>query len=300
MYSRMKRPVAGFTIVELLTIMSIIVILISLLLPALNRVRRYSQNVRQNAQFHSIDVGMEMFRAENDGYPPSGRLGADNSEYPGAMKLAEAMVGQDLLGYHPASDYRLSNITQQDLYQQDNPQQENIRRRRGPYIELENANATKMGHLFANPGNNWDDAYVLCDVFSTVTIQPNNDDISGRTGMPILYYRARRSGSTHPFIGRNGQEIGSINDDTNIYNHRDNYEIVRLGQPDEGIAHFMTPDSPEDGAGIFNFYNLIRNRSIAAENAQQARPQRRDTYILHSAGHDGIYGTENDIFNFRR
>jgi len=27
---------------------------------------------------------------------------------------------------------------------------------------------------------------------------------------------------------------------------------------------------------------------------------RRDSYILISAGHDGFYGTEDDIYNFER
>ena len=46
---------AAFTIVELLTVMSIIVILIGLLVPALNQVKRYAYEVKQRAQLKSID-----------------------------------------------------------------------------------------------------------------------------------------------------------------------------------------------------------------------------------------------------
>ena len=61
----------AFTIVELLTVMSIIVILIGLLVPALNKVRQYATDVKQKAQFHSMDAAMELFHNEFDAYPPS-------------------------------------------------------------------------------------------------------------------------------------------------------------------------------------------------------------------------------------
>jgi len=97
---------AAFTIIELLTVMSVIVILISLLIPALNRVRRYAKLVTQKNQFHSISVAMGLFNAEEDCYPDSGKEDEDGEPYCGAMKLCEAMMGQDLLGFHPDSrDY---------------------------------------------------------------------------------------------------------------------------------------------------------------------------------------------------
>ena len=55
---------SAFTIVELLTVMSIIVILIGLLVPALNNVRKYAREVRQRAQFHSVGVALEQFNSQ--------------------------------------------------------------------------------------------------------------------------------------------------------------------------------------------------------------------------------------------
>ena len=101
--TRKSNSKGAFTIVELLTVMSIIVILISLLVPALNKVRRYAREVKQSAQFHAIAVALELFSNEFDGYPDSEPNDGDDIDYCGAMKLTEAMLGQDLLGFHPHS-----------------------------------------------------------------------------------------------------------------------------------------------------------------------------------------------------
>jgi len=82
---------AAFTIVELLTVMSIIVILIGLLVPALNQVKRYAYEVKQRAQLKSIDTAIELFNSEFDGYPDSDAVDPDNVDYCGAMKLCEAV-----------------------------------------------------------------------------------------------------------------------------------------------------------------------------------------------------------------
>ena len=99
----------AFTIIELLTVMSIIIILIGLLVPSLNMVKRYAKEVRQKAQFHSIDSAIEFFSGDSEygSYPPSNEA---TDHYCGAMKLCEAMVGQDLMGFHPESRF-LANCT---------------------------------------------------------------------------------------------------------------------------------------------------------------------------------------------
>ena len=97
---------AAFTIVELLTVMSIIVILIGLLVPALNQVKKFAKDVKQKAQLHAISVALEFFNGQFEAYPDSSATDVDGVPYCGAMKLAEAMVGKDLLGFNPASVFK--------------------------------------------------------------------------------------------------------------------------------------------------------------------------------------------------
>lgn len=276
----------AFTIVELLTVMGIIIILIGLLVPSLNKVRQFARTVRQHAQFHSIDVAMELFQIEFDGYPNSDALDSQSKNYCGAMKLAEAMVGWDLLGYHPDSTFLSDGHVTNGVYDSDDT--DNLRARKGPYLELNNANAYAVENIYAATGSFDANSFVLCDVYKKVT---NLGDYGARKlGMPILYYKANTSGTTNPTTGGK-----SINSSSNIYNYLNNDTLVHLGVPSDDTA-----THPMDGAGgdpnvIKYFYDEINDDKISIANG---RPHRSDSYILLSAGHDGLYGTPDDIYNF--
>jgi len=138
---------AAFTIIELLTVMSIIVILIGVLVPALSKVRRYAKKVKQMTQIHSIETAIVIFYNENDGYPPSNAMDGAGQPYCGAMKLCEAMMGRDLLGFHPDSVFRADGMDAaggRDIYL---PTPDNLKARMGggPFLQFENANAYRLG-----------------------------------------------------------------------------------------------------------------------------------------------------------
>jgi len=274
---------AAFTIIELLTVMSIIVILIGVLVPALNNVRKYAKKVKQLAQFNSIQSAIELFSNENDGYPPSGAMDGAGQPYCGAMKLCEAMMGRDLLGFHPDSVFRADGMDAaggRDIYL---PTPDNLRARMGTLLQFENANAYRLGVDIFGLGQTApfpENTFVLCDVYT-------RDMRTGKkTGMPILYYKAEASNNLHdPNTAPTPQDSMG-----NIYNYWDNHALVNLGKPWEEAGKVTTHSLAEPA----RFYRNTRNNQITTVR----RPYRTDSYILISAGYDGEYGTADDICNF--
>jgi len=289
----------AFTIVELLTVMSIIVILIGLMVPALNKVRRYARDVQQKAQFNAINAAVELFNNEFDGYPPSNALDPTGAPYCGAMKLCEALMGQDLLGFHSNGVFRRDtldatgsltlyppNIDAMAPALRDN----NLKARKGPYLQAENANAWQLEKIYgANLGAYLGKTFVLCDVYSR---QMNSGE---KTGMPILYYRADTANSYHdPNRLPGSPTAGQVDSGGNIYNYWDNQGLVALGKPWLAGGQSGGVSANHKLADIARFYRNTRSEQIRTTE----RPFRADTFILISAGWDAEYGTADDICNF--
>jgi len=313
------RMCSAFTIVELLTVMSIIIILIGILVPGLNQVRRYALFVKQKNQLSAIGKAVEFFNVEHQGYPDSSAVDKAGQNYCGAMKLCEAMVGQDFLGFHPDSrffqmgtkDGAPPALGGNDLYParsvppnppRGNEQQiaESIRERKDVALPLETASAYRLGDIYAGaalasfglPA----ELPVLCDVYNKVINMRTGRNI----GMPILYYKANTTNIAHS---------PSIPSQSNIYNSLDNQILIDLGLPWDSLppkyAHPLADPSKTGGLPTPDgfptnpsaFYEQTRNTGIDVPNG---RPYKADSFILMSAGFDGLYGTKDDVFDFER
>lgn len=287
-----KGKKTGFTIIELLTVMSIIVILLGMLIPSLNAVRRYARVVKQKGQFNDIGKGLEMFSIDFDGYPDSSALDLGSDNYCGAMKLCEAMVGQDGLGFHPDSvfdDLGMAIDGTTELYFNRTPlaipptatEEENLRARKVKYMEGESVQIASIETVLKSEGDFDPNCPVLCDVFKRTELRAGTEKL----GMPILYYKADPSKLTH-------DANEGVTNNTNIYSYLDNHKLLEIDVPwmVTGTKHPLY-----DSAGIGPlFYSNTRDKAVTVID----KPHNPNTYILISAGVDGLYGTRDDVYNF--
>ena len=294
--------------VEILVTVGIIAILLGLLVPALSMVRNMAATVKQKSQFATIEIAIEAFRAESPGfgdYPPSNNnddwcynhppprpLPYGLLPYTGAQKLAEALVGRDGFGWHRNSIFATDGTDAYDgsgapLY--DPPTPVVLADRLGPYLELEKANAVKLNDIYSSSvlsSNNLSgDTYVLTDMFGLVT----HIGTGKRTGMPILYYRADTTEINHAALGN---WYDTYENSTNIYDYKDNFIFYAMPPPwDTSQVH---PFIVGGSAGLDGFYDRTLNPNFTSPR----RPYNSQSFILHSAGLDGLYGTPDDVFNF--
>jgi prepilin-type N-terminal cleavage/methylation domain-containing protein len=282
-----RRQKAGFTMVEILTVMAVMAILIGVLLPALSTARNAARTAKQRVQFISIEQALLAFRNDNGDYPPSSLDSTSGFDYLGAHKLAEALLGWDLLGFHPKSVWRADGKDSLGTTLYDSSSNINLSQRKPRYLELETANAFHTGKvtgsfdgLFSNSncGSMYPYNYVLCDVFGWTKVDIGNKRFSA--GMPILYYKANTSG------------IGLVRDQrqeaVSIYRYSDNKELVTIS-PNKW---YFDNDNPP----VVGFRNFITDPKVSGTALPW--PHRPDSYILISAGIDGLYGTADDITNF--
>jgi type II secretory pathway pseudopilin PulG len=314
--------------------MSIIIIIMSILVPALQGARRFAANVRQKAQFYEISKALEDFEKINGYYPDSSAYDVCSTPvaYCGAMRLCEAMMGQDGMGFHPDSGFTAYagmdphdttgtltkypfNLCNLHPGTYSNEETTNLRYRdKGRYLDIENVKAYRIADVYGAAGigvfhaNNATNDYpnsVISDVFLKPTISAAECPYrpGEKVGMPVLYYKADTSMVNHVVDTSNANYW-----QTNIYKYTDNDDLVNLGFPWEPVAsrdptsvdHQHPLSTNYEGAStpvIFDgttFYQITRNKKVTST----PKPHNEGKYILISAGWDGLYGTSDDVFNF--
>ena len=297
----------AFTLIELLVVVSIIAALMAILAASLGQVKRIATNLKQKGEFHGMEISIELFQNEYSAYPDSSRV-YDGTDYVcGAQRLAEAMQGRDELGFHPKSKWHPGLETAASLTLYDNAVVDTSKQRKPVYFELKHSGMYKLDQLWG-PGETGTLQEDQCPVLTDVFVRNAVIGAEEMAGAPVLYYKAdstkrfRTSGSppvvvTNPTSAQYGNWI---------YNFDDNIDLLNL-------AWLRSPGSAEDLPGFPPhyrerddyptvtdvpelFYQILTQRQDSTTGFY--KPYNADTYILISAGWDGIYGTKDDITNF--
>lgn len=311
----------AFTIVELLTSIVIIALLMGILIPSLAKIRRSAQEAAQKAQFATIDTALDAFRQDFGDYPPSDQLeGIGNTDltknrYCGAQKLTEALLGFDLMGFHPKTAWTRNGYDITNSYKIYDSTDANLHDRKGPYLDVAKtpvfrlietsagardglysynnaALATSLLFDKAQQINN----YVICDVFGVKRIKK---DASGKivtAGTPILYYKANTSSKMLNCPPNTPTQYTDAM--KSIYNCFDNAPLLALKMlTDETTIHKLSP--PPSNFCDIN-YKIVDRKVLqwGAVSDPYYWPNRPDSYILISAGADHQFGTGDDILNF--
>jgi prepilin-type N-terminal cleavage/methylation domain-containing protein len=317
----------AFTLVELLTVIAIIALLIGLLVPALSQVRVQAKRSAVQATLKAIGDGCEMFHQEMDRYPQSGGVSpfeaaGSKVHLSGAQWLGLQLLGPDFLGFvkpdrnqndsQPSGgDGIIDNRDWLDWYS-DKPSRKFARF--GPYVTSDGKNAQSPLTYKQNNSSVGPLPASLTDGSSDF----NNGQLPffvDTFRFPILYYAAS-AGATEPYTTRSGTGLKY-----GRYDQTDNAAItgsegngandksepgfdLGSGEPHRLAILGWDParprELPPEDTFAYETYDLGAFKQGSRDGGKTGRvwPLNPDRFLLISPGHDGIYGTNDDIRNF--
>ena len=193
----------GFTLVELLTVVAIITLLISILIPTLGRARESAKRTASRAVLKALGDGLDLFKNENpgecrggDGYPASAWRddptipGEDEGIY-GAQWLVRYLLGKTQDGYIPRRNVPRSVLALGAEHYEEagwydyntgfNPHAPLDRV--GPYIPQDRVEVRRLGELENSP-------YDPPDPNNPTNLVEDQPVFVDNFEFPILYYAA--------------------------------------------------------------------------------------------------------------
>ncbi len=296
---------AGFTLVELLTVVGIIALLIGILLPSMGRARIQARKGATAATLKAIGDGFEMFHNNFRHYPDSryrrdpitdfgGAPPNANHMLSGAHWMARALIGHDFQGVDAEGlvmgDGAFTSLTVADLMNVD---------RKGTYLGGD-VYARDSDTRFAHEGDFVATGRpVLFDSFDFPILyyraNPRAKQWLGPTA-PAIYVQqdnAAITGSDVSSMAAEGWDFGGVGALTGIPIH----PMGQIGTYTASDPHDVH-DPPTGGITGKTFADFLHHHG-AGDIGTVLKPHNPDRFVLISAGPDGSFGTDDDVTNFK-
>jgi prepilin-type N-terminal cleavage/methylation domain-containing protein len=320
MTSNCYRRDRGFTLVEMLTVVAIIALLISILVPSLSRARIQAKKVKTATLIAGIGNNLEMFHNEVGSYPDSKARkdpvrnwtndNPDDVVLSGAHWLLRALVGHDFQGVdRPGAVMQDGeNVVLDFQAPPDSPK--GISPSRFP-VFLDDAKVYSRDSDFNRFKTGMGD-------FQATGRSVIFDDFNG----PILYYKAKVRAATA--FAPDPSQVGvpgtyDLRDNAAITGSEETKEVgwdfAASGQTGAKVVHpfgqfigdpndieappylHTSDNTPDTKAKTFTKYLHDHAAHEAGGVIKSVKP---DTFLLISPGPDGLYGTDDDVNNFSR
>ncbi len=253
----------GFTIIEMLVVMVIMMGLIALLIPHLGAVKRNAVITAARVHLGAIQAGLQTYYAEmNNVYPASGA--PPGGAYGGAIPVGRgsALLAEGLMGYLPGGlDGAGPPFPGDPVFGFRTRQSAMGGRIYGPYMSSD-----PKGYNRFSPGVN--------EFF----VDP--------WGNEILYYRSAR-----PVADPAAPQIKRIFDVVALNGTTDSYFVK-----DDCSVRFDGSAQADPTAASLAFFKLIYPKVGSTANTFTfGQVTGSDSYLLISAGPNGVYFTADDI-----
>jgi prepilin-type N-terminal cleavage/methylation domain-containing protein len=278
------RQTRGFTLIELLVVMGIILVLISILLPAVTRAHRNAMRTSMMGDFAVISQALDAYRAQFGDYPRTG-LGAPvgstnpNTAVSGAAVLCWALVAPGPFLQDGAGQMNGTAVATPDngapgfrLRPSAQPQGDV----KGPFISLDRF---KLGTVTTSPTT---PSITVNAVPASTTYDDTQTVLADRYGNVILYFPANVAASpTLALVGN--YTPGSPPAPLPVYNYGDN------------SAYLTQSAGLSELTGKMFAYRLGNVSATSGGPWKIPPPTAAETavvtpYLLWSAGPDGQFG----------
>lgn len=251
------RP-AGFTLVEMLTVIAIIVLLAGMLLPAVAEAQRRIHSTATRAQIRGIERSLDAYRTDWRSYPLSGSTTNLAANDDGARRLFQAIArsfsvnGNPYGPYYSAADDERSTALRDTWTHNDSNTGQ-------PYIVDKIPPGMPILYFRANTGR-----AVATEVFAFA----HSQNTRVRPGVPLsMHNNPAGPGGTAP-----GSPWNSTGGSANFY-------MFRAVPENTTWAEY-----PRWG--------------IMTDSTANARPHKEESFLLISPGLDRKYGTRDDVRNY--